>query len=53
MPVITQIEAVSRVGRRDQLENVEWDAAGVYLLEDQANGFFLRGGLTQLDHRYW
>ena len=42
MPVITQVEAVSCVGGRDQFEHVEWDTTGVHLLEDQANRFLCR-----------
>ena len=42
VPVLPQLVAVGGVHGRDQLERVERLAAGVHLLEDDADGFLRR-----------
>jgi hypothetical protein len=47
-PVIAEVEAVGRPRGGNKLQDRERNAAGVYLLEYEADGF-LRGFLFQLD----
>src|SRR5687768_8202836 len=40
-PFVAKIHAVSSVGSCHQLEDRQWDAAGIHLLKDEAYGFLL------------
>ena len=49
-PVLSQLEALAGEHGRDQLERIERLATGVYLLEDEADGF-VRGGFVERNNR--
>ncbi len=40
IPILTEIEAVCREGRGDQLEYRQGDASGVHLLKDETDRLF-------------